>query len=125
MKRKLVLVLAFLFVPACDDASSNGGNGNSITCSGLTAPANDSTVTFDFGGVSRSFIVHMPPAYAPTQRSPLVLSMHGYMEPADLQPMISGMNPKADAAGYIVVYPSGTGNPVSWNAGTCCPQASL
>src|SRR5205823_1046052 len=99
-----------------------GGGGLAI-CTGLVAPANDSTVSFDFGGMSRTYIVHIPPVYDATKGTPLVLNFHGFSEDAVLQPQISGMNAKADAAGYLVVYPAGTGNPISWNAGTCCGSA--
>ena len=100
-----------------------GMGGGATVCTGLTTPANDSTQSFNFGGMSRSYIVHIPPSYDATRGSPLVLNFHGFTEAASIHPRLTGMNPKADAAGYLAVYPSGTGNPIGWNAGTCCGSA--
>jgi len=120
---KPLLVLVLLLCAACGD-DTGGQMGHPATCSGLTRPPEEVAWMLDFGGMQRSYNVHVPPAYDPTRPSPVVLNFHGLSEPPDTQALFSGMSTKANTAGYLVVYPAGTGNPISWNAGTCCSPAS-
>jgi polyhydroxybutyrate depolymerase len=86
-----------------------------------------------FGGLSRSYRLHLPPAAASGQALPLVLNLHGATQNGLLQELQSGMDKSADQNGYLVAYPNGTKvakvltpDPVagkdqfSWNAGVCC-----
>jgi len=120
---KPLLVLVLLLCAACGD-DTGGQMGHPATCSGLTRPPEEVAWMLDFGGMQRSYNVHVPPAYDPTRPSPVVLNFHGLSEPPDTQALFSGMSTKANTAGYLVVYPAGTGNPISWNAGTCCASAA-
>jgi len=92
-------------------------------CSGKAMPAHDATWMLDFGGQQRRVDVHLPPGYDPTVPAPLVLNFHGYTSDGAQEALLSEMNAKADAAGFIVLYPYGTGVPLSWDAGACCGQA--
>jgi polyhydroxybutyrate depolymerase len=84
------------------------------------------TMTVD--GRVRNYIIHIPPAYDGKKSLPIVIVLHGGGGNADKMPGLTGFNEKADAAGFIVVYPNGTG-PVSdeklltWNCGFCCGYA--
>lgn len=72
----------------------------------------------------RSFWVHVPPRYDPREPMPVVLALHGATMTAKSMQEFSGLNEKADAAGFIVVYPNGTGpNPLmfTWNSGGFSP----
>jgi polyhydroxybutyrate depolymerase len=84
----------------------------------------DSTIMIDHDGISREYTLHVPPGYDGTQRVPLLLNFHGFTSNMAQQIAFSGMNPAADARGFIVAYPNGLANPggtsQSWNAGTCC-----
>ena len=93
-----------------------------ITCTGKTAASGDATWTIQSGGMSRTMIVHVPSGYDPTRGTPLVVNFHGYTSNASQEALLSLMSPKADAAGFVVIYPNGTGN--SWNAGACCGTAA-
>jgi polyhydroxybutyrate depolymerase len=73
-------------------------------------------------GLTRSFIVHVPAAYDNTRPIPLVLNFHGATMTAALQQRTTGMDAKADEAGFVVVYPEGVDR--SWNAGACCGEAA-
>ena len=79
----------------------------------------------DVGGEQRWFTVHIPPSYRRLQLrpTPLVLSFHGYRNFPLFQQVFSGLNGKADQAGFIVVYPKGTGSPLSFNGQGCCGDA--
>jgi len=59
-------------------------------------------------GGAREYLLHVPDSYDPAVPAPLVISLHaGSTWPAQ-QKNLTGWNRKADANGFIVVYPSGT-----------------
>ena len=79
------------------------------------------------GNLKRSYLVHVPPEYDPQKPTPVVLAFHGGGANPDSMLVFSGLNKKADAAGFIVVYPSGTGRlkkVLSFNGGNCCGYAA-
>ena len=79
-------------------------------------------------GRERTYLVHVPPSYDGSRPFPLVLSYHGGGTNAKVQARFSGLDKKADSAGFIVVHPNGTGRSASlltWNAGKCCLYAML
>lgn len=74
--------------------------------------------------------VHVPQKYRAATPAPLVLAFHGgggdmnYMAKDKYYGLIS----KAEAEGFIVVFPNGysklkSGKFATWNAGTCCASA--
>lgn len=69
----------------------------------------------DHGGVTRSYILHLPTGYNPANSHSLVLNFHGLnMTGSQLQSR-TGMDAISNANNFIVVYPDGLNN--SWNAG--------
>jgi len=81
--------------------------------------AQNSTGSFDFGGQSRNYRLHVPPSYNGTDAVPLIFNLHGYTSNATQQEFYSGMNAVSDTAGFIVCYPNGIGN--AWNSGFTPP----
>ena len=81
------------------------------------------------GGRERSFLLHLPPGFAPHARrpAPLLLAFHGYQASANVLEESSGLDAVADRHGWAVVYPNGTGplrfTGLAWNAITCCGAA--
>ncbi len=77
------------------------------------------TRTLKVGGQNRSYLVHVPAKYDGKTPVPVVLALHGAAMNGPMMAVFCGLNPKADAAGFIAVYPSGTGaGPLLlWNAG--------
>lgn len=82
-------------------------------------------------GKTRNYLVHLPTAYYDnSNKLPLVLGFHGGGgSPENFQDQ-SNLNTKADAEGFIIVYPEALPNPgtlqvKSWNAGKCCAQNAL
>lgn len=63
----------------------------------------------------RRYLLHIPPGYQAGNPMPLVLNFHGYSSNAAEQESVSGMSVKADQAGFIVVYPEGTGESQAWH----------
>jgi polyhydroxybutyrate depolymerase len=75
------------------------------------------------GNNVRQYKVHIPPSYKPDVPTPLVFCIHGLGQDAVLFCVTgAALNTKSDSAGFILVMPNGYDN--SWNAGTCCGNAS-
>lgn len=89
-------------------------------------PPGDHTCALRHRGYARSYLMHIPPQYDGSAPSPVVLAFHGGATNGEQMVQFCGLSDKADEAGFIVVYPNGTGeNDVSltWNAGNCCGYA--
>src|SRR5262245_25329146 len=76
-----------------------------------------------FGGLVRTYRVHVPSSYDGSVPVPLVLDIHGFSSNATQQELISGMRTESDAHGFLVVYPQGVND--AWNAGICCGNTSI
>jgi polyhydroxybutyrate depolymerase len=83
----------------------------------------DHTRTMNVGGLERSYLVHVPPSCDGRKPCPVVLVFHGGGSNAKQWAPFCGLNEKADRAGFLVVYPNGTGHVVQghevfgWNGG--------
>ena len=87
----------------------------------------DHTLSLAVGGLQRSAVVHVPPLYDRAVPMPVMLAFHGGGANADNMVRFSGLNEKADEAGFIAVYPNGTGRlsrMLTFNGGNCCGQAA-
>jgi polyhydroxybutyrate depolymerase len=60
-------------------------------------------------GRHRSYGVHVPRGYDPAKPTPVVVAFHGALMDAGTMAGFTGLNRKADRAGFVVVYPNGTG----------------
>jgi polyhydroxybutyrate depolymerase len=88
--------------------------------------ARRNTRSLTVGGRTRTYVVHTPPGLDPQKPAPVVLALHGATMTGPLMAWFTKLNAKADEAGFIVVYPNGTGQRSSyfWNAGNCCGEAA-
>lgn len=98
------------------------------------ATGGDETHTLDFGGLKRSYTLHLP-ATSPAGALPLVVVLHGGAGSGAGAAKMTGFDALADDSGFLVVYPDGTdrdrplmhamGKPgfLTWNAGSCCGYA--
>ena len=80
------------------------------------------------GGRVRNYDLHVPPSYNGRVGMPLVIVLHGGGGGPQSIATTTGMSAKSDEAGFIVVYPAGTGpvgieSLLTWNAGNCCGYA--
>ena len=90
-------------------------------------PEGTRTRTVTVGGVQRSYRVHVPPSYDRRRAFPFVIAFHGGASNPEAMARFSGLDEKADEAGFIVAYPAGSGRlprVLTWNAGRCCGYAS-
>jgi polyhydroxybutyrate depolymerase len=71
-----------------------------------------------FGGMTRKYLLHIPPGYDGTKRMPLVFDVHGYTSNAPEQLQRSKWDQMADREGFVLIDPDGVSE--SWNAGSCC-----
>ena len=94
-------------------------------CRAELAPG-DYSFTLKHQNRERSYIVHVPPAQ-PAADWPVVINLHGGGGHAKAQQRYSHMDVVADRAGFLAVYPNGTGafgnRLLTWNAGSCCGWA--
>jgi len=115
----------------CSETASNGGSGGvdssvkpSAGCDSGSLGSSVTLVSIDFDGISRSYVLHVPPSYDGGTPTPLVLNFHALTSTAPEQQFISDMGRVADAHRFVVAYPNGIEN--SWNAGPCTyPAGSL
>jgi polyhydroxybutyrate depolymerase len=87
----------------------------------------DLTKPLSFDGRQRTYVLHIPASYRSGARIPLVIVFHGGGGNAENVAKMSGMKRKADEAGFLVVFPNGTGRfkkrLLTWNSGNCCGYA--
>jgi polyhydroxybutyrate depolymerase len=91
-----------------------------------TRPVGDSERMLVVAGLERTYLLHVPPGVNPRSPVPLVLVFHGHRMDAEYLLAMSRFNDVADAAGFLVAYPNGTGpsEALSFNAGLCCGSAA-
>ncbi len=78
------------------------------------------------GGRKRSYVVYVPPTVDSAEPNPVVLAFHGAGTNARTMERFCNLNAKADADGFIVVYPQGSGQLhwfLTFNGGNCCGYA--
>ena len=90
--------------------------------------AGDHDRSLVISGVTRTYIVHVPPRVSEGRPLPVVLAFHGGGGTASGFKAYAGLDALADREGFVVVYPDGTGRLgrglLTWNAGGCCGYAA-
>src|SRR5690348_16713091 len=76
----------------------------------------DSTLSIHSAGLTRTFLVHLPPSYG-TAFQALVINYHGYDNAAQRTAQHENTGAEADKAGFILVFPQAVDSPPSWDAG--------
>lgn len=114
----LLFLIAISICPCLYAAGPASPDATSVPSTQPFKPGNQfRTITVD--GRARSYFVHVPPKFDAKKPTPVVLNLHGAFASAPMQAIFSGMNAKADAAGFVVVYPNGTGigeGALFWNS---------
>lgn len=67
----------------------------------------------------RTYLMHIPAGLAPDKPVPVILALHGAGMNGPMMAWLCGLNKKSDEAGFVVIYPSGTGvgSFLTWNSG--------
>ncbi len=79
------------------------------------------------GDEYRNYFVHLPPSYQHGRPMPVVMVLHGAGINARIMSYFCGMNKKADEAGFIAVYPNGSGvanTVLAFNSGNLPPEVA-
>jgi poly(3-hydroxybutyrate) depolymerase len=86
------------------------------------SPPRDSQEKVDVEDVSRTYVVHLPPAYDQQQHYPVVILLHGRNQNAEDMGRLTHFNQLADKDGIIAVYPNAAHG--TWNIGVRAEQVS-
>jgi polyhydroxybutyrate depolymerase len=90
--------------------------------------AGDHDRSLVIGGLTRTYIVRVPPRVSEGRPLPVVLAFHGGGGTASGFKAYAGLDALADREGFVVVYPDGSGRLgrrlLTWNAGGCCGYAA-
>lgn len=119
----IILVSLLISLPACASSISNSPTNTP----GSTVPAGETQRTVKVDGITRIYLLHIPPDLPSNQPVAVVFALHGfdnehYFEVSDLQNM-TGFGEISDQKGFILIYPSG--NAGVWNVGgNCCGSSS-
>lgn len=128
--RRLCVVVTVV-VLALASACGGGRAGTPASRSGVpVTPADqpgDHDRTVSVAGLRRSFVVHVPAGHQEGRQTPAVIVLHGGGGNGHQVAAQTGMSAQADRAGFLAVYPDGSGRPqrglLTWNAGHCCGYA--
>lgn len=96
-----------------------------LASSFLALPEGDHRRTVTVDGLEREYLIHVPAKKPEGGKWPVVLIYHGGGANAKGMVRFCGLNEKADEAGFLAVYPNGTGRLelLTWNGGNCCGYA--
>ncbi|MGW5645562.1 alpha/beta hydrolase family esterase [Saccharopolyspora sp. NPDC003752] len=84
-------------------AESRIDRSPSAGCGEAAVPGASETRTIVSGGITRSYLLHVPADYRPHEPTPVVLSFHGHSRTSEYQEELSGFS----ATDAISVYPQG------------------
>lgn len=97
-----------------------------LTASATQLESGQHSRTLNVDNRERGYLVHVPEVKPKGAAWPVVLVLHGGGSNADQMVRFSGMSEKAETAGFIAVYPKGTGRLkklLTYNGGNCCGYA--
>jgi polyhydroxybutyrate depolymerase len=93
-----------------------------IVCPTSVLKSGNSNLTLQVGSATRSYLLHVPPAYDGKKSVPLIEDFHG-MPSTGAEELASSTYPSVtDAEGVVMVFPEGQSNILGhgWNFGPCC-----
>ena len=122
MRRRARAVVALMFIvlamASCRQVEQDGNAGGA-----LAAGTFEDEVIVD--GRQRTYRVHVPPSLTGQTGVPVVIGLHGGGGNGEQFEQQSHLSTVADRAGFVAVYPYGSGGTrlLTWNAGACCAYA--
>jgi polyhydroxybutyrate depolymerase len=109
------------------NSGASASKPSSDTHSAIRRPG-DYAFAIQQDGHARTYRVHVPPGYTPSDPAPLVIGLRGTGDAGDTGDF-HGLTREADQQGFVLVLadpyrPAGQRVSAGWNAGNCCgPQA--
>jgi len=116
----LIIFQTFFFLNSC---------GSNITVNDFPPrfKSGEYELSIEHGGITRTFLLHLPPAYDGKSELPMVIFFHGGGGNYTNAVKMAEMDKKADKEGFILLAPNGTGRFkdkfLTWNTGNCCGYA--
>ncbi|MES1209155.1 MAG: PHB depolymerase family esterase [Pseudomonadota bacterium] len=109
-------------VTGASDGGGADGNGQAVACPSPALPPGDTNRIVQVSAASRSYVLHVPPAYDGTRAAPLVVDFHGIGETGTSELASSPYPALLDGQGVIMAFPDGLKGPAgtAWNVGPCC-----
>ena len=91
-------------------------------CAATSLTSGDTSLTLQVGSQSRSYVLHVPPAYDGRKPVPLIVDLHGIGGTGWGELSSSTYPTVTDAEGVIIAFPDGMVGPIGsgWNMGPCC-----
>lgn len=117
-RRMRPAIRALLAAMAIELASVSAAPAQAAPCTSDCLAPGDYNLTLVWGGLPRSYNVHVPASYTGANPVALLLDLHGGAGMAAAHRSISGQLAQSDARGFIAVWPQGLDG--SWNANGCC-----
>jgi polyhydroxybutyrate depolymerase len=107
---------------APDGGGGGAGGAAPIICPSPPLAPGDSMQTVQAGGVTRTYVLHVPAAYDGAAPAPLVLDFHGLTTSGAQERASSPYPDETDPDGAIMAFPTGLTGPAgnAWNVGPCC-----
>jgi polyhydroxybutyrate depolymerase len=106
-----------LLVVSCNKEENPAPQAFKPAADALTWQKGRNDYNLQLGGHLRNFVVHVPERYDASKVTSLVLMLHGSSGDGDRFYKISGWKEKADAEGFIAVFPTGLEYPILENNG--------
>jgi polyhydroxybutyrate depolymerase len=132
----VVVLLVLTILVACGRERRNGDDDAAVTTTSADetvtsvagrdaspVPTGTTTGTLDHDGATRTYRLHVPEGIE-DHSVPLLVALHGGGGSGDQFASSSRWDAVADAEGFVVVYPNGSGGIPTWNAGQCCGAAA-
>ena len=102
-------------------AGTTGSAGAGQCPATATATAGEKTESITVGGMTRTFLRHIPTGYTGKTPMPVVIDYHPLGGTGMGQKGATSWASVADSQSFIMVWPDGVGG--SWNVGRCCSTA--
>jgi polyhydroxybutyrate depolymerase len=127
-RKRRIFLLVLLILLGCCVAWRHRGKAVASPAPGPTASIQSGThsASLEFGGRTRTYLIHIPTGYGGKTPMPIVFVLHGATQSTESAERMSGMSAKSDEEHFLAVYPNGTGllsDVPTWNAGNCCGYA--
>jgi polyhydroxybutyrate depolymerase len=116
--------------PGADSPTPDGpgadSNDAAVVCPSPVLKPGDTNETVQVGSLGRSYVLHVPSAYAGTKPVPLVLDFHALTGTGMRERNASPYPAQTDSEGVIMAFPNGLAGPAgtAWNIGPCCVEES-
>ena len=102
--------------------AGGGGSGVAGQCPATaTATPGEKSESVTVGGMTRTFLRHIPTGYTGKTPVPVVIDYHPLGGTGSSWKASTNWSSVADSQGFIMVWPDGVGN--AWNVGRCCGTA--